>query len=413
MPETSSALTVMQVTPNLEIGGAQETVRTLATHLPIVGCPTVVCSFGGGPLTTDIERLGVPIEFLPPRRHSVLALPAFVIEMARRRRDLLAIIAKHGVDVVQTQGLGTLDFLVMTLRAGRRVQVWWTIQNAEFMLRKEHLQRHRWLLGVKRAAHRWLYRAGARRVDGVIAVSDATARSFRETVGRVGHKVTVVCNAVDLDRYPAPIDRAKVRAGLGFGPSAHLMTMVGTFKRQKGHRFLVGAAAVLLPRFPTLHILLVGDGELADQVRTQVRAAGLSDHIHFLGSRRDVPELLSASDSFVLPSLWEGLPVALTEAMASGLPVVATEVSGTSQMVIDGESGLLVPPGDEEALAEAMHRLLSDPALASEIARSGRERIAASYGAKAQAEQLAALFRQRSGRTHASVPTPATPGRRA
>jgi len=412
MPETSSALTVMEVTPNLEIGGAQETVRTLAKHLPTVGCRTVVCSFGGGPLTKDIERIGVPIEFLPPRRHGVLALPAFVVEMARRRRDLLAIIAKHGVDVVQTQGLGTLDFLVMTLRGRRRVQVWWTIQNAEFMVREEHLQRHRWLLGVKRAAHRWLYRAGARVVDGIIAVSDATARSFRDTVGRVDDKVTVVCNAVDLDRYPAPIDRAKVRAELGFGPSEHLMTMVGTFKRQKGHRYLVGAAAALVPRFPTLHFLLVGDGELADQVRTQVRAAGLSDHIHFLGTRRDVPELLSASDSFVLPSLWEGLPVALTEAMASGLPVVATDVSGTSQVVIDGESGLLVPPGNERALAEAMDRLLSDPALASELAAAGRERIAASYSARAQAEQLAALFRQRSERTRTLVPA-ATSGRRA
>jgi len=413
MPETSSALTVMEVTPNLEIGGAQEMVRTLAKHLPTVGCPTVVCSFGGGPLTGDIERLGVPIEFLPPRRHSALALPAFVVEMVRRRRDLISIIAKHGVDVVLTKGLGTLDFLVMTLRARRRVQVWWTIENEEFMVREEHLQRHRWLLGVKRAAHRWLYRVGARVIDGVIAVSDDTARSFRETVGRVDDKVTVVCNAVDLDRYPAPIDRAKVRAELGFGPSAHLMTMVGTFKRQKGHRYLVAAAAALVPRFPTLHILLVGDGELADQMRTQVRAAGLSEHVHFLGTRRDIPELLSASDSFVLPSLWEGLPVALTEAMASGLPLVATQVSGTSQVVIDGESGLLVPPGDEGALAEAMDRLLSDPALASEMGGAARERIAASYSARAQAEQLAALFRQRSERTRAPIPSPATSERRA
>jgi glycosyltransferase involved in cell wall biosynthesis len=409
---TLPALTVMEVTPNLEIGGAQETVRTLAGHLPSAGCRVVVCSFGDGPLARDIERLGVPIEFLPPRRHGVLALPVFLIEMARRRRDLLAIIARHGVDVVQTQGLGTLDFLVMTLRRRGLVQVWWTIQNAEFMVREEHLGRHRWLLGAKRAAHRWLYRAGARIVDGIIVVSDATARSFLDTVGHVEDKITVVYNAVDLDRYPAPIDRSEVRAGLGFGAEAHLMTMVGTFKRQKGHRHLVAAAAAMVPRFPTLHILLVGDGELADEVRLQVQAAGLSDHVHFLGTRRDVPELLSASDSFVLPSLWEGLPVALTEAMASGLPVVATDVSGTSQVVIDGESGLLVPPGDAEALAEAMNRLLSDPALASRMAVSGRERVSASFAASAQAEHLAALFR-RSGLTPPPISTPATSARGA
>jgi len=99
--------------------------------------------------------------------------------------------------------------------------------------------------------------------------------------------------------------------------------------------------------------------------------------------------------------------------MASGLPVVATEVSGTSQVVIDGESGLLVPPGDEGALAEAMDRLLSDPALAAEVGAAARERIAASYSARAQAEQLAALFRQRSERTRAPIPSPATSERRA
>ena len=279
-------------------------------------------------------------------------------------------------------------------------------------MREEHLQRHRWLLGAKRVVHRLLYRAGARIVDGVIAVSDATARSFRDTVGHVDDKVSVVCNAVDLDRYPASIgDRAKARAELGFGPSAHLMTMVGTFKRQKGHRYLVEAAVALVPRFPTLHILLVGDGELADRVRAQVLDAGLSDHVHFLGTRRDVPELLSLSDSFVLPSLWEGLPVALTEAMASGLPVVATGVSGTSQVVIDGETGLLVQPADEAALAEAIDRLLSDPVLAAELGAAGRARIAESYSAKAQAEQLAALFRERAKRVRAPVPTPATSGR--
>lgn len=386
-------LTVMQVAPDLQIGGAQETVRTLAKYLPSAGCPTVVCTFSDGPLRREIEQLGVPVEILPGRRYGVLALPLFLQEMWRRRRDLTALVAKHHVDVIQTQGLGTLDFLVMTLAIGRKVQVWWTIQNQAFMVRREHLTRQPWLLTAKRIAHRWLYRSGAKLVDGVIAVSDDTARAFRETVGHVDDKVIVVTNAVDVARYPAAVDREEVRARLGLASTDHLMIMVGTFKRQKGHRYLIEAARSVLPQLADLQILLAGDGELAEEIKALVRNDGLAGQIHFLGDRRDIPELLATSDSFVLPSLWEGLSVALVEAMASGLPVIATEVSGTTQVMVDGETGWLVPPGDPGALARAMIELYSDASVARARGAAGRERVLASFSARSQAEQLAAMFR--------------------
>jgi glycosyltransferase involved in cell wall biosynthesis len=381
----------MQLTPDLEVGGAQETVCTLAKYLPRTGCAVVVCTFRDGPLRHDLERLGVPVEVLPGRRHSVVSLPFFLLEMARRRRALLRLIAKHHVDVVQTQALGTLDFLVMTLRLSARVQVWWTIQNANFLVRREHLPRHRWLLGPKRRAHRGLYRLGARWVNGVIAVSDETAIALRRVVGGAGDRISVVCNAVDVERYPAPVEREDVRARLGFGADEHVMIMVGTFKRQKGHTHLIEAAASVVDRFPDLHIVLVGDGELAEEIKGRLRAFGLDRRVHLLGTRRDVPELLAASDSFVLPSLWEGLPVALVEAMASDLPVIATAVSGTSQVMIDGETGWLVPPGDGQALAAAMVDLLSDPGKARTMAANARQRAGA-FSARGQAEQLAGLF---------------------
>lgn len=393
---TRKPLTVLLVTSNLEIGGAQETARTMTKYLPRTGCRTVVCTFGDGPLRPEIEARGVPVELLPGRRHSVLALPPFLIEMMHRRRDLLRIVAEYQADVVETQSLGIYAFLLMTLRIGGKVQVWWRIQNQEFMVRKEHLARHKWLFSAKRAAHRRLYRIGAGIVDGIIAVSNDTARSFRETVGYTGDKITVVPNAVDVELYPAAIDRAAVRTRLGVGSGNHLMTMVGTFKRQKGHCYLVEALASVVRHFPHLRIVLVGDGELAGEVKKQVSAAGLNDTVHFLGSRRDVPELLAASDSFILPSLWEGMPVALVEAMATGLPIITTAVSGTNQVMIDGVTGWMVPPGDADALAEAITHLLSDPDRAASMGAAARERVATSFGAQGQAEQLAALFRRRA-----------------
>jgi glycosyltransferase involved in cell wall biosynthesis len=401
-------LTVLQLTPDLEVGGAQETVRMLARYLPRSGCRTVVGTFADGPLRSEITQLGVPVEVLPGRRHSVVALPRFLGEMVRLRRALVRVVEEHRVDVILTKGLGTLDFLVMTLRIRSgstvpRPQVWWTIENSEFMVRQEHLVRHRWLLRPKQASHRLLYRLGARLVNGIIAVSDETARSFEETVGHVRDRVTVVCNAVDTERCPASIDRDSTRAALGFTPQDHVMTVVGTFKRQKGHVHLLDAAASVAGRLADLQIVLVGDGELAEDLRVRITALRLDGRVHLLGTRRDVPELLVASDSFVLPSLWEGLPVALVEAMASRLPVIATNVSGTRQVMVDGVTGWVVAPGDADALARAIVELVSDPVRASAMGAAAAARAAA-FGADALAEQLAGLFRRGGPRARGGQP---------
>ena len=200
---------------------------------------------------------------------------------------------------------------------------------------------------LKRAAHRLLYRIGARSADGVVAVSDEVAASFARRTGARRDRVTVIENGVDVDRFPPPgVDRDAVRAELGFGPRDRLLTCVASFKEQKGHAVLVDAAAKVLPAWPDAHVLLVGDGALRSSIAAQVAAAGLDGRVHLLGNRRDVAAILAASDGFVLPSRWEGFSVALAEAMASGLPVVATAVSGTTQVMRDGETGWLVPPGD-------------------------------------------------------------------
>jgi glycosyltransferase involved in cell wall biosynthesis len=416
-PTARRPVTVLQVTPNLEIGGAQENLRTMARYFPVAGCRTVVCSFEDGPLRADIEHLGVPVEVLPGRRHRAIALPLFALEMRRRRRQLLELIASYGVDVVQTRGLGTLDFLVASLAFARpwyrrfsrhaplsqRVKVWWTIENTRFMVRAEHLGRHeQWMLGAKRAAHRLCYRAGARLVDGIIVVSDETETSFRESVGYRGHKLHVVENAADIERFDVTDDGGvDVRAELGLGADHHVMTMVGTFKQQKGHTFLIAALREVAAEHPDLRVLLVGDGELLPSIEREAAAAGVTC-VQFLGSRRDVDRLLAASDSFVLPSLWEGLPVALVEAAAAGLPVIATDVSGSREVVVHGTTGLLVPPGDVGALADAIDALLADPRRAAAMGDAGRRRVRERFSAAGQAEQLAALFRTgvRGSRRH-------------
>jgi glycosyltransferase involved in cell wall biosynthesis len=393
-------LTVMQLIRNLDIGGAQEVVRTLAAHLPAAGYRVVVCTFKDGPLRVEIERLGVPVEVLPNRRHSVVALPLFLLDMLRLWRALATVIRRHRVDVMQTHLLRVLDFLALTLRLGTRLRlVFWTVHNVGYTLRAEHLRRARWLLGPKRLAYRLLYRAGSRRVDGLIAVSEEVADAVAREIAPPPNKLTVIANGVDVARFALPGDRGHVRSALGLPQNARLIALVGTFKPQKGQRQLIEAAETVVPAFPDAHILLLGDGELRAELQARAATSPVAARIHFLGSRADVPELLAACDIFVLPSLWEGLPIALLEAMASGLPSVASAVSGARQVVVDGETGFLVPPGDVPALAAALAELLSDPERASAMGAAARQRVERAYSARRQAEEHAALYR----RAHAGV----------
>ncbi len=388
-------MNVMQVISNLEVGGAQEVVRTLAEHLAAAGCRTVVCAFGDGPLRQDIERLGLPVELIPDRRSSVVDLPGFLGEMARIRRELNALIDRYEIDVIQTHLLTTLNFLLLTLRPGRPVQIYWTFQNARFVLREEHLGKRKILLRPKRLAHRLLYRWGGRRVDGLIAVAEDVKTSIQAHIGGIPEaKIPVIFNSVDFRRYQIDVDRAAVRGRLGLRPSDQLLAVVATFKEQKGHRYLLEAATLLGDRRPDLHLLLIGDGELRTALEERTRALGLAERVHFLGTRRDVPELLAASDGFVLPSLWEGLSVALVEAMAGALPVVATRVSGTNQVMVDGETGWLVPPADPAALAAAIEALLADPKEAAARGDRARRRVEKLFSAQKQARDHLALFEQ-------------------
>ncbi len=396
-------LSVMQVVSNLDIGGAQEVVRTLADFMARNGCISVVCTFADGPLRAEIERLGIPVEIIPERRHSVIALPLFILELLKIRRSLAALVRKYDVDVIQTHLLRSLDFLVLSLQTRTGPAVFWTFHNALFDLRRDHLARHKWLLRPKRAVHHLLYRLGSRIASGLIAVSEDVRQSMLDTMpGIPPERISVIANRVDASRYRKSNQRDAIRSRLGFSDAHHLMTVVAILKTQKGHAVLLKAMAEIAGKHPHLHLLIAGDGELREELEAQTRGLNLQPQVHFLGTRQDIPDVLAASDSFVLPSLWEGLPMALIEAMASGLPVVATEVSGSREVMLPNETGLLVPPGDVTLLAQALDFILSNPDRARAMGAAGRQRVEAGFSAQTQAREYLALFEkvqlQRSGR---------------
>ena len=392
-PPSAAGPRVLQLVDNLSIGGAQEVVRTLSEHLSAEGCAVWVCTLGDGPLRAGIEAAGIPVVVLPGRRSSIVQPAAFAAEMAQLRRSLAALIDRHRINVIQTHLLRSLDFLALSLKPGRDLRVYWTFHNANFDLRRDHLLRHGRLLGPKRRAHHLLYALGARRVDGLIAVAPEVRSAILATMhGIPARKIAVIPNGVDTRRFRRRGEREKTRAGLGLAPVARAISVVATFKEQKGHRFLIEAAAALAPDYPEARYLLIGDGELRADLEQRIAAAGLTGQFRLLGLRPDVPDLLAAADLFVLPSLWEGLPMALVEAMAAGLPVVATDVSGTRGVMAGGETGLLVPPGDAAALARAIAALLDDPARAGVMGAAARRRVETCFSARKPAADHLALF---------------------
>jgi glycosyltransferase involved in cell wall biosynthesis len=388
-------ITVLQIVSTLETGGAQEVVRTLATELRASGCRTVVCTFKDGSLRQEIEREGIQVIVLPSRRHTFLHLPLFILEMYRLRSILLSIVTDLDVDVVQTHLLRSLDFLTMTLRLSSKApRIFITIHNQSFTLRDEHLMRRKWLLSPKRWLHRTLYRVSQALVDGYIAVSPSVAPAISDSLDVSERKVVTICNGVNMRRYERRERNSSLRSELGLRGSDRVLIAVASLVPQKGHSMLIQALPSVLRRFPEVQVLLVGDGHLRQHLLDEATGLGISGRIRFLGLRADVPDLLAISDVFVLPSLWEGLPMALIEAMAAGLPALATDVSGSRDVVVSGETGLLVPAGNVRELEHGLARLLSDPEGARRMGLSARQRVAELFSAQRQARDHVALYRR-------------------
>jgi glycosyltransferase involved in cell wall biosynthesis len=201
------------------------------------------------------------------------------------------------------------------------------------------------------------------RFSAEVGVSQAITDTMnRRPLSRLlGRQALCIYNAIDLDRFQTiGVDRAAKRRLIGLPEGALVIGSVGRLTEQKGYRYLIEAAAHVLDRLPEAHFLLIGDGELAGELKEQAQRLSIADRLVFTGPRRDVEELLACLDLFVSSSLWEGLPTVILEGMASGVPVVATDIPGTRELVRPGETGWLAPPADGKALGEAIIQALAD-----------------------------------------------------
>lgn len=230
--------------------------------------------------------------------------------------------------------------------------------------------------------------------DKLIVVSALNIeKGLQDGIGKASDYV-VIRSGIELDRFGHPqVPRAATRQALGIPLDAPVVGTVTRLSPQKAPLDFVRAAGIVAQARPETYFVMVGDGPLHADVEALAAEVGIRDHLVLTGLRRDVPELMAAFDLFALSSLWEGLPRVLPQAMATGLPLVATATDGSAEAVIDGVNGLLVPPGEPAQLAQALIRLLNDPALAQQMGAAGRAQVD-EFSDKRMVAQIEALYRQ-------------------
>jgi len=360
----------MQIVDGFGGGGAERKLLELIRETDRSCFETVICSLGLlDTIRCEFDALNVKIVILK-MRHKYDRLPLL---------QLYRLIRRERIDVIMTT-LFWSDIMagyVGKLAGAKAVFFWETISTPE------------WLAWPRLLA----YRIAVRFIDCVISVSHSTARFLVEKRRVPRSKVKVIQYGVDLRQF-YPTDGMDVRRELGINKDQPVIGMVGLFRPQKGHAYLIQAARELVCHMPGLKIILVGSGPMQKQVQEKIDRAGLNNTFILTGKREDVNRYLGAFDIFTLPSLFEGLPNVILEAMAASKPVVATWVDGSKELVVDKETGLLVAPRDIDGLTMALLDLLKNPEKARRMGRNGRRRVEERFSLRLQMERFQSLYKE-------------------
>ncbi len=363
---------LLYVTGTLEMGGYETLVRNWCDRLHGNGFTcSVACMLGKrGPYVDDLERMGVSVYDVDQGRRG------FIRRLARAVRAAEA-------DLIHSQCGWSLPQQILGARWGHQAPFVLTIHSTyPFGTPFQTLRR---VLGL---------RPLLKCVPAIVGISAAVSEHTRRWLQIAPARVKTIYNGIPTERFgPLRKDREAERGRLGLAPGGRLVVCVASFTPEKGHETLLRAAAALQGRRPEMQYAFVGSGPLRESLQRLTAQLGLADRVRFLGSRRDVAQILAVGDVFALASQWEGFGLAIAEASAAALPVVATRVGGIPEVVEHGRTGLLVVPGDPAALAAALEQLAARPDLARSFGEAGRERVCECFDLRRCTDEYVALYR--------------------
>ncbi|MDA8092635.1 MAG: TIGR03088 family PEP-CTERM/XrtA system glycosyltransferase [Betaproteobacteria bacterium] len=367
---------VAHVVHRFALGGMENGMVNLLNHLPEGHSRhVIICLEGYTDYCRRIRRPDLEMYALNRRTGIDLAVHKRTWQLLRRLRP----------DVVHTRNLSTLETQAVAAAAGVRGRI-----------HGEH-GRDMFDLDGRNRRYNWLRRAMVPLVTRYIAVSQDLEAWLTGTIGAPARKVAQIYNGVDIERF-APRSQPGPRPGPpGFAPpGSFIVGAIGRMAAVKDHETLVRAFIRLVEAVPQarhrLRLMIVGEGLARQRCMALLASAGLAHLAWLPGERADIPELLSAMDVFALPSLGEGISNTLLEAMACGVPVIATDVGGNPELVAAGETGTLVPVGDELTLSRALADYFAHPERARREGQRGRSRVETRFSMQAMVAGYLAVY---------------------
>ena len=369
--------TVLHLSSSSGPGGAERIVCALAASLDRSRYRSIVGLFRPGWLKDQCESRGLVT--------SVFSNDGFM--QWKWMRECYKLIKTERVDVIQAH---EFDAIVHGALVAKMAGV--------PMVATIHGKHYFWEKGRRRWAYRWVSRYAR-----MVAVSEDLKRFVVDQTGIPADRVQVIYNGVDESPEADPTQTAQYRRDLGIDDDELVVGVVGNLYPVKGHTYLLDAVPQILKTCPKTTFLLIGRGELEVPLKTKARTLGIEEKVRFLGLRHDVPKLLAILDVFAMPSLSEGLSIALLEAMAAGKPVVVTCVGGNPELVVEGRTGYLVPAGDAQSLAGAILALLGDPNGARMCGLRAKHIVKERFTLGLMAERYCTLYQQATSQEPARV----------
>jgi glycosyltransferase involved in cell wall biosynthesis len=350
---------------DLDPGGAERALVQVATRLDrTLWDPVVYCLSPRGEMADALESARIPTHCLNASRRDASVVGRLAMHLRRQRPALIQSFLFHGnLAACLSAVIARVPIVISGVRVAEREKRW-------------HLR---------------LERRTRRLVNHHVCVSKAVAEFVKQELRLSDDAVSVIPNGVDTEAISsAP---AADLTQLGIPGQARTLLFVGRLHPQKGVSILLEAFQQLSAQYADLHLLIVGVGPLESQVQEFVALNALSSRVHVLGRRHDVPSLMKSATALVLPSLWEGMPNVVLEAMAARLPVVATAVDGTTELIIDEKSGWLCQPASADSLIETVRRVLHDPKAASDCAITAQQTVAECFTWSSVAARYSDLWR--------------------
>lgn len=364
---------LMHITHDLAIGGLQQVVVNLCQAADRqVFDVSVLCLRTVGAFGDDVLKLGVPVILVPQKKNG-----SDYFSFLKVRK----ILQEKGIEVIHTHN--TQPFVDGTLGA--------LFTGVKTIVHTDHARdfpdKRRYMFAE------WLVSQKAYKVVGVSTHTTENLRNYEKITRR---KLLTIPNGVSLERFSIDIDREALRRELGVPKNGKIIGLGVRLSEQKGLTYLLKAMQTVAEDIPDLSLVIAGDGPLRADLEKEANCLGISKNVFFVGPRTDMPRLIKLFDAYVLPSLWEGLPMVLLEAMAAGCPIIATDVGGNGTAVQDGVNGFLVPPRSPEKLTEAILKIVLNADLSEKFVRKSREIFVEKFSAEIMTKKYELLYQRKS-----------------